>query len=121
VVEQTEVKQPHILSVSYDEALQRTRELILASNGYRVTSAWGLDAALRACTAGKFDLFILGHSIPPADKRRLIKTFRRHCDAPVIALQRGNEPDVAGADYRSDTDPTALVALVGRILHSRRN
>jgi CheY-like chemotaxis protein len=110
---------PHILSVSYDEVLLNSRQLVLESEGYRVTSAWGFQAALQACQVGKFDLFVLGHSIPTADKEALIKEFRAHCSALVIALARINEPKVRGADYQSETDPKMLVALIDRILSGK--
>jgi DNA-binding response OmpR family regulator len=106
----------HILSVSYDEALLNSRQLILESHGYRVTSAWGFQSAVHACQHGNFDLFILGHSIPGTDKAELVKIFRSRCSAPVIALQRGNEPKVEGADFHSDTEPKVLLDLVTQIL-----
>jgi DNA-binding response OmpR family regulator len=108
----------HILSVSYDEALLETRQLILQRHGYQVTSALGFQHALQACkdSSQSFRLFILGHSIPPSDKKALIKQFREHCNAPVIALTRVTEPRTAGADYYIEPDPTPLLALVASIL-----
>ena len=110
---------PHILSVSYDEALLNSRQLILESQGYRVTSALGFQLALHACKSAKYDLFVLGHSIPATDKEALIQEFRANCPAPVIALTRINEPKVRGADYQSETDPKLLVALIERILSGK--
>jgi DNA-binding response OmpR family regulator len=110
---------PHILSVSYDEALLNSRQMVLESRGYRVTSAWGFQLAFHACKSGKYDLFILGHSIPATDKEALIQEFRAHCPAPVIALTRINEPRVRGADYQSEPDPKILVALMERILSGK--
>ena len=111
----------HILSVSYDEALLNSRQLILQDRGYRVTSAWGFQSALHACKVGRYDLFVLGHSIPATDKEALIQEFRAHCSAPVIALARINEPKVKGADYQSDTEPKLLVELIQRILKGRED
>jgi CheY-like chemotaxis protein len=111
---------PHILSVSYDEALLNSRHLVLESHGYRVTSAWGFQAAVHACQHGsQFDLFILGHSIPNGDKEQLVSVFRAHCSGPVIALHRANESKVKNADYQSDTDPRTLLELVARVLKPR--
>ena len=108
----------HILSVSYDAALLKTRELILQAHGYRVISALGFEHALQACKdAGQsVHLFILGHSIPAGDKKALVEQFRERCNAPVIALTRVTESRIAGADYYIDPDPTPLVALVTSIL-----
>jgi DNA-binding response OmpR family regulator len=112
----------HILCVSYDEALLNTRRLILESQGYRVTAAWGFQSALHACKSGGrgvFDLFVLGHSIPSHDKQTMIHEFRAHCSAPVIALKRVDEPKIEGADYYADPDPAPLVDLIATILRSK--
>ena len=94
----------HILSVSYNEPLLRTRELLLRREGYLVTSALGFTDAVAACKAGNFDLFVIGHSIPDNDKRELIRVFRSHCSAMVLALRRHGEvpPDDADAHAYPD-------------------
>lgn len=113
---------PHILCVSYDEALLNTRQLILEQHGYKVTGAYGFQSGVHACKsdARGYDLFILGHSIPLADKRALIREFRKHCPkGTIIALKRSNEWRVEGADYLVDTDPRELVALVNSLLQPK--
>lgn len=57
-----------ILSVSCDESLLHTREMLLRSCGYEVVATLGYAESLKACRKGNFDLFILGHSIPHAEK-----------------------------------------------------
>lgn len=55
-----------IFSISYDQALLRTRELLLEQMGHSVASAEGFAQAFKLCNqdSGPFDLMILGHSIP---------------------------------------------------------
>src|SRR5215471_16434222 len=77
-----------ILSVSYDEALRRTRQLLLEAQGYQLISTDRLESTLEQCKLGGFDLFVLGHSIPQEDKQRLVEAFRQHCSAPTISLRR---------------------------------
>ncbi|HLH06477.1 MAG TPA: hypothetical protein VKW78_04515 [Terriglobales bacterium] len=105
-----------ILSVSYDETLLHTREMLLESRGYTVESALGFTEGLELCKQSDFGLFILGHSIPPADKRALIDAFRSSCPGPIISLQKVSEPDVAGADYYVDPFPESVLKVVGEIL-----
>jgi DNA-binding NtrC family response regulator len=106
-----------ILSVSYDEVLLRTRQMLLESKGYEVTSATGFAQSLQSCTAGDFDLFVLGHSIPYTDKEKLVTAFKQSCPAPVISLRRNaGERIVDGADYHIDPDPEPLLKLIAKIL-----
>jgi CheY-like chemotaxis protein len=65
-----------ILSVSYDEALRRTRQLLLKAQGYDVIST-RLESTLEQCKLGGFDLFVLGHSIPEEDKQEMVEAFRQ--------------------------------------------
>ena len=83
-----------ILSISYDPALLRTRELLLQRMGHRVTSAEGFAQAVEWCdkAAGSFDLVVLGHSIPHEDKRAIIRRCNQTCPCPVLALTIVNEP-----------------------------
>ena len=88
-----------ILSVSYDEPLLKTRELLLERHGFDVTSALGFTEARELCKADGFDLFILGHSIPEKDQRELIETFRKKNPVPVLVLLRGNESQIDAAEH----------------------
>jgi CheY-like chemotaxis protein len=111
-----------ILSVSYDEALLRTRQLILEERKHQVTSALGFTDALQHCQkATNFQLFILGHSIPSADKEALIETFRANCPAPILALKRHGEAPVRGADFEIEPQPQALLDLVSKITSGQGN
>ena len=109
-----------ILSVSYDKSLLSTREMVLRSRGHAVVSAFGFTEALKHCeNSGKFDLFILGHSIPQFDKEALISAFRAKCNAPVVALTKVGER-IASADFSLEPDPEELLRLVQRLTTSRR-
>lgn len=108
-----------ILSVSYDANLLATREMLLALNGYSVTSALGFSQASQAmvhCRVGTFELFILGHSIPHDDKLELIRTFRANCAAPILSLVRFGEADVPCDFHASPDDPGTFLKTVDEIL-----
>ncbi len=103
-----------ILSITYDETLLKTREMILESAGHRVTSALGLNDGREACGKVGFDLFILGHSIPEADKVELVACFRAaNPEAQVIALTRAGEPRLKEVDtYLNPGDPEELIRAI---------
>jgi CheY-like chemotaxis protein len=105
-----------ILSVSYDEALLSTRQLLLEHKGYNVTSALGFTESVEHCRNGSFDLFILGHSIPHKDKLHLIETFRHNCPAPILCLARFGETQVPGDFHASPDDPVRFLKVVDDIM-----
>ena len=106
-----------ILSVSYDASLLATRRMLLEQRGYHVTSGHGFTQAVAHCKHPGFDLFILGHSIPIADKEELIRTFRENCPAPILSLERHGEERILCDFHASPDDPEDFLATVDKILH----
>ena len=106
-----------ILSITYDETLLKTREMILEGAGHEVTSALGYQDGLETCSHRGFQLFILGHSIPEKDKLELIVCFRAaNPKAQVIALTRAGEGRLKEVDtYINPGDPEELVRAISRI------
>lgn|SRR5262245_23172689 len=110
----------HILLVSYDECRLIDRRRLLEREGYQVSSALGFKEALANCsdgTARSIDLFILGHSIPIADKERLISAFRANATAPILSLWKHAEQIDCSVDYLAFSDsPDKLLGNVATIL-----
>lgn len=118
IAERLQARKPkaRILSVSYDLPLLRTRNMLLEREGYEVVSTSTLEASLEQCRQGGFDIFVLGHSIPYAEKEKLVDEFRKHCPATVISLRRNaGEQLVRGADHLIEPDPEPLLKLVAQI------
>jgi DNA-binding response OmpR family regulator len=109
-----------ILSVSYDESLLATRQMLLQKQGYSVTSALGFTAATEHCKNGGFDLFILGHSIPFEDKVHLMEAFRSKCSAPILSLDRHGEDQVSSDFHASPFEPAPFLKVVDGILSGRQ-
>ena len=105
-----------ILSVSYDESLLATRQLLLAYRGYVVTSTLGFMDAIEQSKTNSFDLFILGHSIPISDKQELIRTFRQYCSAPILSLDRAGESDVNSDFHVAANDPEQFLKKVAEVV-----
>lgn len=110
-----------ILSVSYDDGLLVTREMLLEKSGYNVTSALGFTKAIEYCRHSEFDLFILGHSIPDDDKLHLIKAFRENCPAPILSLERSDERRIPCDFHASPHDPADFIKVVDDILAERED
>ena len=112
---------PRILSISYNEALLQTRELMLYREGFEVESAIGFSAAVQACKNGKFDLVIMGHSIPTADQTFIINQLKALSNASILALRRPHDGPLEIADYNLDPDdPERFLNYVKEITRHKR-
>jgi DNA-binding response OmpR family regulator len=107
-----------ILSISYEPSLLSTRRLLLEQMGYEVISAEGFTEACeaRGVNDARFDLVILGHSVSPKDKEKMIAHIKRFCGAPILALLRPNEAPVAGATQSVGTPPEMFMDVVRAML-----
>jgi len=108
-----------ILSISYDPVLLRTRELLLREEGHLVTSAGDRAEAIERCSGHRFDLVVLGHSIPGDDKQALIRRMRELCETPVLSMVTAGEPAPEDTDFLFQTaeGPKAFLDRVAGILH----
>src|SRR4051812_10050738 len=107
-----------ILTVSYDEGLHVTRRLVLASAGFDVSSSLGPDKALEYCDGAKFDLIIVGHSLPRAAKLKVVEGIKKTDCGPILSLRRQGDLPVPGADYSVEAaeGPEWMVKTVRDIL-----
>jgi DNA-binding response OmpR family regulator len=110
-----------ILSVTYDMSLATTREMLFASAGFQVSSVLTVGQAIQLCATESFELVVVGHSIPLAHKQWLLKELRGRCAAPVLAVTRPGESQLAGADYVFDSteSPALLLETVVNILRPK--
>lgn len=107
-----------ILSISYVEPLLRTRQWILETAGFRVTSALGFTQAI-ACSQDKtFDLAIMGHSIPRDDKQALLGALQKDSECRILSLCRPGDLPLSGANHSIDSweGPEALIAAIHHTL-----
>lgn len=115
------MSKPKILSITYNESLQRTRQLILDKAGFDTTSALGFVEAQSLCAKGSFDLVVIGHSIPRPDKLALLKFAKEKCGSATLCLRKPNDPVLPEADYSTDrTDPNGLIEAVKAALNARK-
>lgn len=107
-----------ILSITFDRSLAMTREMLFTSVGFQVSSAASIDQAIKLCADKKFELIVIGHSMPLESRRLLVRELRRRCAAPLLALQRPGETPVTGVNrvFDSTQSPARLLAEVIGIL-----
>jgi DNA-binding response OmpR family regulator len=112
------VVKKRILSVSYDEALLATRRMLLEKAGFEVVPALGFTDALVHCEMEKFDLIIIGHTVPRSDTEALVANIKLKRCGPVLSLRRHEHQPVPGADWSVDSGegPEVLLKTVKEIL-----
>ncbi len=88
-----------VLSISYDPVLLNTRGMILRQEGYEVESAQTLQEAVELSRSTRFDVVIIGHSIPAEDQQHMAEEVRKNCPGVlVIALRRRDGERLPFAD-----------------------
>lgn len=105
-----------VLVVSWEPSLARTREMLLRGAGYSVTSAVGRAQAQSQCRSSA-DLLVLGHSVPPSEKKEVIACFRKHSTGRVLSLLRSHQQKLPEADFAVEAyNPADVVSVVRKIL-----
>jgi CheY-like chemotaxis protein len=110
------MEKKRILSVSYDDALLKTRAMLLQSAGFDVTSAYGFTEALAYC-GKEYDLIIICHSIPLGDKASLGEQIRKSKCGQILSLRRPDALPMEKAEWSVDASrPEAMLSAVYDIL-----
>ena len=107
-----------VFLVSYDESLLQTWRMLLEAKGYDVVSSLG-NAGLEKCKSGKFDVFLLGPSVPEAEKRVVIEKFHNSCPAPVVSIRANPEEQPVGAEYHIDSDPQVVLKTIAQAISGK--
>lgn len=107
-----------VLTIAYDEPFFQTSNRLLQSAGYDVVSTVKLDGS-SDYKRMEFDALVLGSSVPSAEKRSIIESFRKRSRAPVIAISSGSDSDSAQADYHVEPDPEVLLKQVSDAIHKK--
>jgi DNA-binding response OmpR family regulator len=87
-----------ILVVSHDPARADVRKQRLEEAGYEVIPAMNIRAVREACENNAIDLAVVGHSLPPAEKRRVWLEIREKCGPHVPIVELRNDQSSTMAD-----------------------
>ena len=70
----------------------------------------------------KIQLVVIGHSLPPSEKRRVCIEAREHCKTPILELFKTGSPDLMPETYifqHHVEAPDDFLQAVNAILGSR--
>ena len=104
-----------ILSIEYNAPVLETRNAILRSAGYEITSASTFYQALERLQENRFDLVLVGRSIPGVQLRGFLELIQLKAPtARSMVLRDSSQDRDFRADYLHDPDqgPEALLSAV---------
>ena len=115
---ETTSPRPLVLSISYDESLARTRELILDAAGIEVHTALDIQKAMWLFKKNRYQLIILGHSIPLKERQLIAQRLRSVSSTPILAISRAGERSSVPAEHHVNASdgPRRLLNVVRDIL-----
>jgi DNA-binding response OmpR family regulator len=99
-----------ILCLSFDETVSASRRVALEEAGYTVIATTRIADALEILSSVAFDLMIVGHRFPAADKHKLAAEAREK-GIPVLLIC-GATPD---AEIPADVRVYALEGTAGMV------
>lgn len=106
-----------ILVVSHDSHLADVRRDVLLNAGFEVLEARDSRTVKKTCTEHRLRLVMVGHSLPPSEKRRVWAEVREHYQVPVLELHKESEPELmAPAYFHESVTPDDFLTAVMRIL-----
>ena len=106
----------HILYITSDHSLSRTRRMVLEEAGYEVTVANDVDAAVRGLRENPVFLVIIGVLTQPQIGREAIERLRREPSSPLFLSLVSMEQLDTDYTLTPMAGPEELLAVVGEAL-----
>lgn len=96
-----------ILLIGYEDGWLEDRRGGLRAAGHIVSCAHSFDQGLRSLQSGKFDVLVLGHAIPLAQRNTLAQAAKRtNPETRVLILYSASVDHAEVADALVDTTAT---------------
>jgi CheY-like chemotaxis protein len=73
-----------VLCTGVNPALVRTRQMLLEQAGHSVVPALDETTLIAACQNNQFDVAVIGQTISPRSKRRVMQLVRHHCPSTKV-------------------------------------
>jgi len=110
-----------ILSIEYNAPVLETRNAILRAAGYEITSASTFYQALERLQENRFELVLVGRSIPGVQLRGFLELAQiKAPSARTMILRDSSQASDFQADYLHDPDqgPEALLNAIRNVFVS---
>lgn len=88
-----EDRRKHVLHVSPDQTLARSRHQVLSAVGFHVLCLYTVSAALFEISLGRCGTLLLCHQLKKNSRETLAGFFHQHCPEPFIVAIVADEND----------------------------
>jgi DNA-binding NtrC family response regulator len=112
-----------ILCIGMDEALMRLNQSALQSAGHTVSLANDIRQVMVACSGIRFDVILIGQSLPAKEKLRVHELLQHHCPGAKVIEQHVAGPELPAADshIRAGEPNEKLIAIIQNLVAQRRS
>jgi DNA-binding NtrC family response regulator len=109
-----------ILCIGIDDASMQTKQSTLERAGHTVSLAKDVRQVIAACSGIRFDVIVIGQTLPAKEKLRVHELLQQHSGGAKILEQHAAARELSTADGyigagQSNEDLVAVIdSLVGR-------
>ena len=113
----------NILCIGIDDAAMQTKQAALEHAEHTVSLAKDVRQVIAACSGIRFDVILIGHSLPAKEKFRVHELLQDHCNGAKILEQHVAGPELAVADAHVSASESGedLVAVVESLISERKS
>ena len=112
-----------ILCIGIDDASMQVKRSTLERAGHTVSLAKDVLQVIAACSGIRFDVILIGQTLPGKEKLRVHELLQDHCSGAKILEQFAATPDLpaAAAHIRANQSSEDLVAVVEGLIARRKS
>jgi len=110
-----------ILCIGTDDTLMQPKQSALERAGHTVSVAKDVRQVLAACSGIRFDVILIGQTLPGKEKLRVRELLNDHCGSAKIVEQHAAAPELPTADahIRAGQSNEDLIAIIERLVPQR--
>ena len=112
-----------ILCIGIDDQSLQTKQSTLERAGHTVSLAKDVREVISACSGIRFDVILIGQTIPAKEKLRVHELIQRHCAGAKILEQHAVLPELPAADahIRAGEPGEELVQMIQNLVAQRKS
>ena len=113
----------NILCIGIDDASMAAKQSTLQSAGHTVSLAKDVKQVIAACSGIRFDLVLIGQSLPAKEKLRVHELLQNYCPDAKIIEQHVAAPELIAADahFRAGQSNEDLIAIIQGLVPQRKS